>query len=152
MVFRWRTFYMYATTEKECNDWVSLINWRLVRITSVCLSVCLVMLVTDTIYLQMFTIHPNNYRQNTWVHVANKLRIIDGKYKISMLFLVNMAKLICLINNSHIKNSTNESFVCCCINMLFNLIGQYITALDQMVYRDRTLPATLTCTTNWLTY
>ena len=65
MVFRWRTFYMYATTEKECNDWVSLINWRLVRITSVCLSVCLVMLVTDTIYLQMFTIYPNNYRQNT---------------------------------------------------------------------------------------
>lgn len=56
---------MYATTEKECNDWVSLINWRLVRITSVCLSVCLVMLVTDTIYLQMFTIYPNNYRQNT---------------------------------------------------------------------------------------
>ena len=31
MVFRWRTFFMYATTEKECNDWVSLINWRLVR-------------------------------------------------------------------------------------------------------------------------
>ena len=22
---------MYATTEQDCNDWVSLINWRLVR-------------------------------------------------------------------------------------------------------------------------
>ncbi|XP_078318395.1 dual adapter for phosphotyrosine and 3-phosphotyrosine and 3-phosphoinositide-like isoform X3 [Crassostrea virginica] len=31
MVFRWRTFYMYATTEQDCNDWVSLINWRLTK-------------------------------------------------------------------------------------------------------------------------
>ncbi|XP_052685305.1 dual adapter for phosphotyrosine and 3-phosphotyrosine and 3-phosphoinositide-like isoform X1 [Crassostrea angulata] len=39
VVFKWRTFYMYATTEQECNDWISLINWRLVRRIFTCLSV-----------------------------------------------------------------------------------------------------------------
>ncbi|XP_033747014.1 dual adapter for phosphotyrosine and 3-phosphotyrosine and 3-phosphoinositide-like [Pecten maximus] len=29
VVFKWRTFYMYSTTEQECNDWIKLINWKL---------------------------------------------------------------------------------------------------------------------------
>jgi len=32
LVFTWRTFYMYSSTEQESSDWVQLINWKLVRI------------------------------------------------------------------------------------------------------------------------
>lgn len=32
LVFPWRTFYMYSSTDQESNDWVQLINWKLRRI------------------------------------------------------------------------------------------------------------------------
>ena len=45
---------MYATTEQDCNDWVSLINWRLVRTESACLIVDVSFLCCLVTYFELF--------------------------------------------------------------------------------------------------